>query len=163
MSVQERFYTTADLLAMPDDGRRYELENGDLITTNPPVLKHAILSMRFISVLLDYNKVHDAGMLTGSDGGYRLYADPITGRETVYIPDVAFVTKARITKLLNDIYPGAPDLAVEIISPSETVGMINRKLRGYFKYGTRLVWLVYGDARIVEVYTSAEQFTTLTV
>ncbi len=69
---------------------------------------------------------------------------------------MSFVSKARETKNLDDLFIGAPDLAVEVISPSETSGMIRAKLRNYFAYGTRTVWLVYSDIPGVEVFTSFE-------
>ena len=162
VTVQERFYTSADLLAMPDDGKRHELENGELLTMNPPVLKHvliggklyALLSTEFLRTLANHARQYKLGNVTGSDGGYRLYTDPETGRETVRVPDVAFVRKEREMKLLNDLYDGAPDLAVEIISPNETYLAIRRKLGEYFTYGVRLVWIVYTDEPRIEVFTA---------
>ena len=154
MTVQERFYTSADLLAMPDDGKRHELENGEIIIMNPPIRIHALLSTEFLRTLANHARQYKLGNVTGSDGGYRLYTDPETGRETVRVPDVAFVRKEREMKLLNDLYDGAPDLAVEIISPNETYLAIRRKLGEYFTYGVRLVWIVYTDEPRIEVFTA---------
>ena len=154
VTVQERFYTSADLLAMPDDGKRHELENGELLTMNPPVLKHVLIGGKLFARLFVYNEQHDLGMVSGPDGGYRLYIDPETGRETVRVPDVAFVSKARLTKKLDDLYDDSPDLAVEIISPSESYAAIRKKLGEYFTYGVRLVWIVYTDEPRIEVFTA---------
>ncbi len=156
MTTQERFYTLADLRAMPDDGIRRELHHGELVEMNPPAHKHALLSMEIAVSLSLYVKAHNAGIVMGSDGGYLIYTDPDTGKQTVLIPDVSFVSKARKPKNLDDLFIGAPDLAVEIISPSETYMMIRAKLRDYFAYGTRMVWLVYSDTQSIEVFTSFE-------
>ncbi len=161
MTTQERFYTLADLRAMPDDGIRRELHHGELVEMNPPAHRHALLSGEIFGLLFIYNKTHNAGIVMGSDGGYLMHTDPDTGKQTVLIPDVSFVSKARETKNFDDLFVGAPDLAVEIISPSETSGMIVRKLQGYFAYGTRMVWLVYPDAQLIEVYVAADQYQML--
>ena len=155
MAVKERFYTVADLRRMPDDGKRRELVNGELIEMNPPAHKHALLSSRIFTRLSVYVEQHDLGFVTGSDGGYLLYTDPETGRETVRVPDVSFISTARRATRLDDLYGGAPDLAVEVISPGETYISIREKLAEYFAYGTRMVWLVYSDYPSVEVFTSA--------
>ncbi len=155
MTVQERFYTLADLRAMPDDGIRRELHHGELVEMNPPARKHVLLASQIFGLLFIYTREHDLGN-AGAEGGYLMYTDPDTGKQTVLIPDVSFVSKARETKNLDDLFIGAPDLAVEIISPSETYMMIRARLRDYFAYGTRMVWLVYSDTPSIEVFTSFE-------
>ncbi len=156
MTTKERFYTADDLMRMPDDGKRYELVQGELIEMPPPNRGHALLSARVFARLVVYAEAHDLGEVTGSDGGFLLQTDPETGLETVRVPDVAFTTKARKSTAPDKIYRGAPDLAVEVISPSETFTMIRRKLRDYFANSVKLVWLIYPDARSIEVYRNAE-------
>jgi Uma2 family endonuclease len=83
----------------------------------------------------------------------------------VRIPDVAFVSWNRIPngqfpeKPIPDL---VPDLAVEVISPSNTRKEMEEKLEEYFEKGVRLVWFVRPRARVVDVYTSADQFARLT-
>lgn len=161
MLTSERFYTLDDLRMLPDDNQRYELYRGELLVMNPPSHKHALLSAEILTALRVHVKAHDLGYVTGSDGGYLLHTDPKTGRQTVYMPDVAFISKARKAVSSDDIYVGAPDLAVEVISPSETFSMIRRKLQTYFAYGLRLLWLVYPDAKSIEVYASAKDEPTV--
>ncbi len=155
MTTQERFYTLADLRAMPDDGIRRELHHGELIEMNSPAFKHMLLASQIFGLLFIYIRAHDLGNV-GAEGGYLMHTDPDSGKQTVLIPDVSFVSKARKPKNLDDLFMGAPDLAVEIISPSETYMMIRAKLRDYFAYGTRMVWLVYSDTQSIEVFTSFE-------
>jgi Uma2 family endonuclease len=159
--VQEKLYTAADLLALPDDGKRYELVEGTLIEMATPTHAHALVSGRLFTRLSVYVEDHDLGYVTGSDGGYLLSTNPETGRDTVRIPDVAFVTKARKARNQDKIYEGVPDLAVEVISPSELFTMIRRKLHEYFTSGVRRVWLVYPDAKSIEVYQSEDNSTVL--
>jgi Uma2 family endonuclease len=156
MTTKERFYTADDLMRMPDDGKRYELVQGELVEMPPPNRGHALLSARLLIAIGSFAQAHDLGEVTGADGAFWLHTDPETGLETVRVPDVAFTTKVRKSTAPDKIYRGAPDLAVEVISPSETFTMIRRKLRDYFAYGVRRVWLVYPDARSIEVYRNAE-------
>lgn len=156
MTTKERFYTADDLLRLPDDGKRYELAQGELVEMPPPNRGHALLSARVFARLVVYAEAHDLGEVTGPDGGFLLHTDPETGLETVRVPDVAFTTIARKSTAPDKIYRGAPDLAVEVISPLETFTIIRKKLRDYFAYGVKRVWLVYPDARSIEVYSNPE-------
>lgn len=93
-----------------------------------------------------------------------MHEDEEDGTELVRKPDIAFVTTERvIPPKKGSCYHQAPDLAVEIISPSERIGRIRKKLREYFTYGTREVWLVYPDDQEIVVYTAADKSTTYKV
>ncbi len=156
MTTKERVYTADEFMALPDDGNRYELVQGELVEMPTPSRDHALISARLLTRLSIYAEDHDLGQVTGSDGGFLLHTDPDTSRETIRIPDVAFTVKGHQATTPGKIYQGAPDLAVEVISPSETFNMIRAKLREYFAYGAKLVWLVYPNARIIEVYRNPE-------
>ncbi len=75
MTTQERFYTLADLRAMPDDGIRRELYNGELIEMNPPARKHMLLASRLNTRLSIYTETHNLGNV-GTEGGYLMHTDP---------------------------------------------------------------------------------------
>ncbi|MCZ7541298.1 MAG: Uma2 family endonuclease [Anaerolineae bacterium] len=90
-----------------------------------------------------------AGYLTGADGGYQV------GDER-YIPDVAFVVKARQPEPSHETYnPLAPDLAVEVISPSDDLNVLRVKVGNYLAAGTT-VWVVRPEAKAVEVYAPGQ-------
>jgi len=90
------------------------------------------------------------GYITGADGGYQI------GDER-YIPDVAFVSKARQPEPSHETYnPLAPDLAVEVLSPSDQPDVMRLKLANYLAAGT-VVWVVNPETRTVEVYTPAKR------
>ena len=90
------------------------------------------------------------GYLTGADGGYQV------GDER-YIPDVAFVSKARQPEPSHETYnPLPPDLAVEVLSPSDQPDVMRLKLANYLAAGT-VVWVVNPETKTVEVYTPAKR------
>lgn len=160
-ATQEQLYTFADLQAMPEDGNTYELHDGELRIMPTASYGHSLLTMQLAALLFTFCKLHKLGHVLGDHAGFRLHIDPVTGRETVRIPDVSFIQLSRIPADMTHAYEGAPDLAVEVISPSETYKSIQEKLADYFTYGVQMVWLIHPDRRQVEAYTTLDQKTTL--
>lgn len=108
----------------------------------------------FINLYLRENPI---GRVTGADGGYQLSND------TVLIPDVGYVSKSRMPALPEREAPLAPDLAVEIKSPSDSIRALRAKAELYQKHGTRLVWVVFPETQTVEVYAQGHDVETLTI
>ncbi len=132
--VTTRLMTAEELERLPDDGYRHELIEGKLIRMPPPGWPHGVRLLEVGLYFRDYAKRH-GGFATGGSG-YRLEVDP----DTVLAPDVAYVRPDRIPLQGGPTYPlVAPDVAVEIVSPSERPGQQRRKLRAYFAAGTRIV------------------------
>jgi Uma2 family endonuclease len=73
------------------------------------------------------------------------------------VPDAAFISKARAAGVSGKTFPGAPDLAVEVISPSETPRSVADKVQRYLRAGRQLVWAVYPNERVVDVYRPAAE------
>jgi Uma2 family endonuclease len=151
--------TEADVLRLLDhENRLFELVDGTLVEKCMGSKESSLMLWlgHIIQIYLDQN---DRGLLTGSDGPFRLL------KRLVRYPDIGFVEWSRFP---NREYPMEailrlhPDLAVEILSPGNTKGEMARKLKEYFLAGTRLVWYVDPDARSVTVYTSPDEFKTLT-
>lgn len=159
MTTLEKLYTAAELweLSRGEDHKRYELWNGRLIEVSPTGDMHTILSVWLAHLLLSFVVPRDLGDVTGEIGGYQLTED------TVLAPDVGFIAKGRLQQLTGKFIAFAPDLAIEIRSPGDTTTEIYEKVVEYFKYGTRLVWVVYPRSRTIHVYTSAVQVKILTV
>lgn len=89
------------------------------------------------------------GYVTGADGGYQVAGER-------YIPDVAFISKARQSEPCHDASnPLPPDLAVEVLSPSDDLNLLRVKIANYLAAGT-VVWLVRPDVRTVEVYAPGQ-------
>jgi Uma2 family endonuclease len=139
--------TAAELEQMPDDDSvRTELDEGELITRPPASMDHGGIEAEIVGILRDYVKRHGLGKVYGSSAGFRLKED------TVREPDASFVRSSRAATVKNKGFAkGAPDLAVEIISPSDTVRQIMRKVKQYFAAGTHTVWIVYPDEQEVNV------------
>jgi Uma2 family endonuclease len=141
--VSTRLMTAQELAELPDDGYRYELIRGELIRMPPPRGDHGFRQARWAQLFLNYADVA-GGAVTG-ESGYRLEIDP----DTVLAPDVAYIRPGRpIAEAFRETYPAlAPDVAVEIDSPSNRPGERRKKVRAYHERGTRLVIFVNSERR----------------
>ena len=150
--------TAADLLALPDDDYRYELVRGELIRRSLPGFSHGRTVVLVASRLGHFIETHNLGAILGASG-YHLEWGP----DTVRAPDVSFISAERLPpdELPHGYLMLAPDLAVEVLSPSERPGMRREKMRDYFAAGTRLVWEIDPAQRTITVYRSAHDGTTL--
>jgi Uma2 family endonuclease len=139
--------TSDELERMPaDDSVRTELDEGELIRMPPAGWDHGSYGAEITALLRNHVKEHNLGKVVTADAGFRL------GDETVRAPDVAFVRKARLGALASKGFAkGAPDLAVEIFSPSDSVPQLMRKVKQYFAAGCHTVWIVYPDSKEVHV------------
>jgi Uma2 family endonuclease len=165
MAVQERLYTADELweLSRGEDARHYELDEGQLVEMSPTGDAHGIVANWIAFLITAYVDKHNLGEVTAAETGFTLSTDP----DVVRAPDVAFIAKARLTPITGKFYPFAPDLAVEVVSPGDTAHQIRRKTAQFLHAGTRLIWVVYPDQRLVDVYrpdhdsTSYENVGTL--
>jgi Uma2 family endonuclease len=147
-------YTTAeDLLRLPDNGFRYELVEGELTRMNPAGSRHGAVIVELTARLHQHVRMENLGRVFGAETGFILQRDP----DTVRAPDIAFVRRERLeaTGLPAGFYPGAPDLAVEVVSPNDTFASVDEKARAWLAAGARLVWNVRPEARVVEAYRPA--------
>jgi len=151
-----RPWTEADLLALADDERHYELVRGDLLMMSPASPVQGRYAERLSRALGQYVEDHDLGEVYTAEPGFELAAEP---EKIVRAPDVAFVRKERIPPADQQagFWPLAPDLAVEIISPSETAASVQAKVQDYLAAGTQLIWLVYPDSTVVVEYQPPAQ------
>jgi len=152
--------TADELLAMPDDGYRYELVNGELIRMAPTGHKHGIVTMHVAGPLYRYVKDNNLGEVYGAESGFVVSQDP----DTVRAPDVAFVRRERIEIAgeVKSYWMGAPDLAVEVVSPGDTVSGVEEKVAEWLESGARMVWVVSPKLHTVTVYRSLTDIVTLT-
>jgi len=143
--------TADELEQMPDDDSvRTELDEGELITMPFAVLDHGYCECGVGTILHDYVRTNRLGRVYLGGTGFRLSGF------TVRAPDVAFVRQERLEALHgNGFAKGAPDLAVEIFSPSDSVPQLMRKVKQYFAAGCHTVWIVYPDAREIHVLEAA--------
>jgi Uma2 family endonuclease len=152
--------TADELLAMPDDGYRHELVKGELIRMAPAGFQHGEVAMNIGAPLHEYVKSHDLGRVYAAETGFILARDP----DTVRAPDAAFIRQERVEKAgrAKGYWIGAPDLAVEVVSPGDTVSEVEEKVTEWLAAGTEVVWVVSPKLRTVTVYRSLTDIVTLT-
>ena len=155
-----RTLVTADeLLRMPDDGRRYELIEGELIEMAPAGGRHGNIGVRIVGFLFQYIYKTNLGELFGADTGFFLQRDP----DTVRAPDAAFIAMERIPPdgIPSGFIDTIPDLVVEVVSPSDRAGQVQAKIEQWIEHGVKLVWLVHPEQRSITVYRSLSEVHVL--
>jgi Uma2 family endonuclease len=139
--------TAEQLLARTGDGRS-ELVYGDFVELPPRGQLEAFLLSRLISSLAGFLEQHKIGVACTSLGVVLS-----RGPDTVRAPDLAFISKARISyPPSTKFFEGAPDLAIEVLSPEDRAGKTQEKIREYLKAGARQVWIVDPDTETVTVH-----------
>lgn len=146
--------TKADqLAALPGDGNRYELAKGVLLMMSPSGWRHGRVVGELHGLLWQHVRANALGTLFGAETGFLLSEDP----DTVRAPDLAFIAVENLPDEPPEgaYWPGPPDLAVEVLSPSDRTGDVDAKIRDWLTSGARCVWVVDPDLETVTVYRSA--------
>jgi Uma2 family endonuclease len=146
-------FTANRLLELPTGmGKRYELVAGELRIMSPSGWKHGSVVGRLHTILGAFVVAHDLGEIFGAETGFRLARDP----DTVRAPDIAFIAKEHLPaeEPSEAFWPGAPDLAVEVLSPGDRTGEVDEKIDAWLAAGCRAVWVVDPKRRTVTVYES---------
>jgi Uma2 family endonuclease len=149
MSTTTHLMTAEELGNLPDEPLRHELIKGELLTMPLTKAEHMRVAANLIVILGQHVKANRLGQVR-AEGGYKIESDP----DTVLGPDVSFVTRERISLSPEGYHSGPPDLAVEVISPGDRRGRIERKLSLWLQSGARSVWHVNPERRTVEVISS---------
>ncbi|MBC7929653.1 MAG: Uma2 family endonuclease [Rubrivivax sp.] len=163
MSTTTRLITADELLTIPTyvngSDRRYELIRGEMIVMSPSKPLHGIVCARLAAALINFVEANDLGMAFGAETGFVVERNP----DSVLGADAAFVSNERLATVDNfeKFFPFAPDLAIEVLSPSNTVREINEKIALYFAAGSRAVWVFNPKKRTAAVYTSPSESRTL--
>jgi Uma2 family endonuclease len=135
-----------------------ELVRGHVVREPPAGFEHGGIAAQVASCLHTFVRRHGLGKVLGAETGFVLFDDP----PTVRAPDAAFVARDRLPADPRGFARLAPDLAVEIVSPSNTLSEIQDKVFDYLEAGTRLVWVVEPRGRTVTVYRSRDDIRILT-
>lgn len=152
MATRERIYTVDDVWRLEkqplNPAEKYYLIDGELITKMAPNEMHGDAATRLLAHLFFYVDRHDLGRVT-TEVGFHPADDPYT----TLLPDIAFTSQARTVYPARSSYvPHMPDLAVEVISPSQTLAQSRRKARTYLRHGAALVWLLDPARQTAEVW-----------
>lgn len=141
--------TAEQLLRVSIPGKRVELVRGLLLVREPAGLRQGRVVATLSRRLSDHVEAHGAGQVYVGDTGFTLARDP----DTVRAPDIAFIRRARIPDPEPPGYPDlAPDLAVEVLSPSHRPGEVLAKVADWLSGGASLVWVVDPERRLARVY-----------
>jgi Uma2 family endonuclease len=138
--------TVADfeaLLALPENAhKRFELLNGELREMTPASQLPTIIGVEIVTHLRTFAREQGLGVVTGADGGFQL--SPVD----LLVPDAAFIASGRLQGVRKrGFFQLAPDLAIEVVSPSDSVTAMQRKAARYLALGVREVWLIYPSER----------------
>ncbi len=150
MVIKEQLYTVDDvweLAHQPDNVNHYELIEGELLTMSPPGGVHGSFAVEISYYIWAFVRERGLGKVTVETGYH-----PPEGRHTLLSPDVAFLSKAKTPHPFPHTYiPIMPDLAIEILSPNDTLRQARRKAALYLRHGTQLVWIVLPAEKGVDV------------
>lgn len=148
IASERRIWTDEEFMALPEDGR-YELVNGELVNMGNSGMEHGEIGSFLGGSLSLYVRSNKLGVICDSSTAFTMK----TGNKRS--PDVSFIAKERlqgVKRLPRGYFQGSPDLAVEILSPRNTVEEIHDKIVEYFENGTRLVWVINPQEYYVLVY-----------
>lgn len=148
--VEEKLLSADEFMALPLD--HVELVRGQVVQLMPPLFDHALWASNIIQVLGSWARRSRLGLVT-ADASFRLSQNP----DVVRAPDVCFVTHERLEgQDFNSYIEGAPTLAVEIKSKSETLDSLLDKAAEYLQAGSQQVWIVQPGRRRVWVLSADE-------
>lgn len=149
--------TAEELLANPLPNVRTELVRGHLVVREPASWRHGDIAARLLVAISNHLTAErrrngwtaPRGRVVAAETGFTLYRNP----DTVRAPDVAYIREERWQSLSNDGFAEfAPDLAVEVLSPSDRPGAVFAKLADWLDAGTLLVWIVDPARRVAHVH-----------
>ncbi|HET7076948.1 MAG TPA: Uma2 family endonuclease [Chloroflexia bacterium] len=158
MTTQAKTTTVDDLLNLPDDGFRYELVEGELHKMPPLGRRHGRIIVNLSTPLDHYVRAQGLGEVY-AEVGYLLAENP----DTVLAPDVSFLRQERLAEADPDrpYWVGAPDLAVEVVSPGDRYSEVNEKVARWLAAGTLLVWVIDPRRQQIAVHQAPSTVTNL--
>ena len=161
MTTTDLLATAEDLLCMPSDGFRYELVRGEVRKMAAAGHRHGRVAINLTVPLAAHVRARGLGAVYAAETGFKLAADP----DTVRAADAAFVRRDRVEEVGDSegFWPGAPDLAVEVVSPSDRYTEVQEKVLEWLEAGTRIVIVIDSEDKTVTVYRSRAEVRVLGV
>ena len=138
------------MIRLPDDSMCHELIKGELLTMPPPQFEHGRVVANLTILLGPHVKANNLGYVC-TETGYKLETNP----DTVLAPDVSFIARERFDNVPDGYYLGAPDVAVEVLSPSDRRARVEWKTGLWLSLGAKSVWIVNPKHRTIEVVRSS--------
>lgn len=140
---------------MTHDYESYEYVKGELISMSIPTIEHGVISSNIVTLLNIHVRQHQLGRVCTAETTFKVGP---SGRK----PDVAFVSQARIPENIRQASPVPPDLAIEVVSPTDVVYDVQEKAFEYLDAGTKMVWVIEPVSKTVTVYRSRNDIKILT-
>ena len=159
MSTLAIMLTAEQLLAMPGDDHRYELVLGELRQMAPAGYEHGRVTMNLSWRILEHVRQHKLGAVVTAETGFIIRRDP----DTVLAPDIAFIAAVRAdaARGLRGYFPGAPDLAIEVVSPSDSFSDVEQKVVDWLDAGALAVVVVDPRRKRVSLNRSKQDIRVL--
>ena len=160
MAIHTQLITAEMLEKLPQSDEHVELVRGEIIRMPPAGHEHGEVAGDIFAVLYNFVRQHKLGKVYAAETGFILSRDP----DTVRAPDAAYVSMERAVQQARKegFFDGPPDLAIEVISPSDTDEDVEAKVLEYLRYGTRLVWIIRPRTRTITTYRSLSSIRLLT-
>jgi len=144
--IGTRKLTYEDLVTLPEDGRRYEILDGDLVVSASPVTRHQRVSRNLEFIL------HAHVRASGRGAVFDAPIDVVLDRHTVVVPDLVYVSKERASIVQPRGIVGAPDLVVEILSPATAERDRGAKAKLYARFGIDHYWVLDAEKETLTVF-----------
>jgi Uma2 family endonuclease len=150
VQTPKRVWTEEEIQALPDDGYIHEIVDGELVMSPKNNFQHENICRRLVVALQSFNQTHRLGVVLGSSVGYWMF------NRNCRAPDISFIPQARViavgfTAKTRKFFPGAPDLAIEVLSPNNTRAEIDARLKDFFSSGTQIAWIIDPETEMAEV------------
>src|SRR3954467_1255070 len=152
----QKVWTEAELEALPEDGYLHEVVNGQLVMSPKNNFYHGEICSRLLAALVNFNEAHKLGAVLDSSTGFWM------NNRNCRAPDISFIAKARLLaagfkRQSKRFFPGAPDFAIEILSPNNTRIEIDERLADFFSSGTQIAWIINPEEECAEVCHSPQR------
>jgi Uma2 family endonuclease len=145
MNLATTKLTYHDYLLLPDDGKRYEILDGDLLMTPSPVTRHQTIAMRLSHLFMTYLETHPIGVVLAAP------CDVVLSEFDVVEPDLLFVRHNSAARITEKNIQGPPDVIIEILSPGTATRDRDLKRKRYELFGVQEYWLVDPDQNSLEI------------
>lgn len=151
--------TARQLLDMPDLGR-CELVRGELVTTSFAGYEHGDVAAWILGCLFLFVRQNRLGTVTAAETGFQIGREP----DTVRAPDVGFICADRVPReRTRGFFLGPPDLAVEVVSPSDRAGELLTKVQDWLAAGCRVVWVADPSSQTISIHRCSRETALLTI
>ncbi len=146
MAVKTKLMTAEEFWELGDIGSA-ELVRGEVVMYSPTGGLHGLVEARLVSLLLQFVREHDLGVVMSGEAGVLLFREP----DTVRAPDIMFFRKGKLEEIPEGFIQTPPDLVIEIVSPNDRWSDLEGKVDDYLRAGVKVVWIVDPQRKTVLV------------